>query len=175
MKIITRILSVTLTAALVLTMSVVATTAHAGKRQGDPPFGQRDVIADAAPICALATEPDALGLACKLLADSDGPLVESKGCTGEDPDPTAIVSYSLRNCDNNRDSLMRYAASAVLSIDDWISPGGKVSQMESAASYLCGYADKFMTLEGAGKVAGADLAADAEAIVTDYLWLSCDI
>ena len=47
--------------------------------------------------------------------------------------------------------------------------------MESAASYLCGYADKFMTLEGAGKVAGADLAADAEAIVTDYLWLSCDI
>jgi len=167
-----RMPTVTLTASLVV-LSLVATMAHAGKRQGDPPFGQRDVIADAAPICALAAEPDALGLACALLADSDGPLVESKGCTGEDPDPTALVSYSLRNCDQNRDSLMRYAASAVLSIDDWFARG-QVSQMQSAASYLCSYADKFMTLEGAGKVAGADLAADAEAIVTDYLWLSCD-
>ena len=162
-----------LTGTLVM-LSLIAPAAHAGKRQGDPPFGQRDVIADAAPICALATEPDALGLACALLADSDGPLVESKGCAGEDPDPTALVTYSLRNCDKNRDSLMRYAASAVLSIDDWFARG-QVSQMQSAASYLCGYADKFMTLEGAGKVAGADLAANAEAIVTDYLWLSCDI
>jgi len=45
----------------------------------------------------------------------------------------------------------------------------------SAASYLCGYSDKYMLLQGAGKVSGADLAADAETIVTDYLWLSCDI
>ncbi|MDH3434827.1 MAG: hypothetical protein OEM60_13260, partial [Gammaproteobacteria bacterium] len=108
------------------------TTADAGKRAGDPPFGQRDVIADAAPVCALASEPDALGLACGLLANSDGPLAESKGCAGEDPDPTALVSYSLRNCEKNRDSLMRYAASAVLSIDDWFARGNE-SQAQSAA------------------------------------------
>jgi len=169
-----KIIQAALTALLGLVIGLGASTANAGKRAGDPPFGKRDVIADAAPICALATEPDALGLACDLLADSDGPLVESKGCAGEDPDPTAVVSYSLRNCDSNRSSLMRYAASAVLSIDDWFSRG-QVSQMESAAGYLCGYSDKFMTLKGAGKVSGADLAADAEKIVTDYLWLSCDI
>lgn len=174
MKTLNRITHLTVTALLGLAIGLSATTADAGKRAGDPPFGQRDVVADAGPICALATEPDALGLACDLLANSNGPLVESKGCTGEAEDPAAVVTYSLRNCDSNRDSLMRYAASAVLSIDDWFARG-KVSQMQAAADYLCGYSDKFMTLEGAGKVSGADLAADAETIVTDYLWLSCDI
>lgn len=72
----------------------------------------------------------------------------------------------------NRDSLMRYAASAVLSIDDWLTRG-KESQAQSAASYLCGYSDKFLLLLGAGKVSGEDLAADAEIIVTDFLFLSC--
>ena len=31
----------------------------------------------------------------------------------------------------------------------------------------------YLLLQGAGKVTGEDLAADAETIVTDYLFLSC--
>ena len=162
-------LSITFGLAIVLG----TTTANAGKRNGEPPFGQRDVIVDAAPICVLATEPDALGLACELLANSDGPLVKSKGCTTT-AGTSAVVSYSLRNCEKNRESMRRYAASAVLSLDDWMARG-KESQLQSAAGYLCGYADKYMLLKGAGKLSGADLASDAEIIVTDYPWLSCDI
>ena len=116
--------------------------------------------------------PDVLVLACVLLANSDGPLVESKGCAREGADPTALVSYSLRNCEINRDSLMRYAASAVLSIDDWLTRG-KEAQAQSAAGYLCSYSDKCLLLLGAGKVNGEDLAADAEIIVTDFLLISC--
>jgi len=149
-----------------------ATTADAGKRDGV--FGKRDVIADAAVICKNYSEPDALGLACALRENSNGTLdITTKGCTGN-AEGNALVEYSLRNCEKNRVSLMRYASSAVLSINDWLERG-KESQLLSAASYLCGYSDKYMLLQGAGKVSGADLAADAETIVTDYLWLSCDI
>ncbi len=172
MKASKHILQVALSVTFGLAIIFSATTANAGKRAGDPPFGQRDVIANAAPICALATEPDALGLACDLFDNSNGTLdITSKGCDG-DASGNALVEYSLRNCEKNRDSLMRYAASAVLSIDDWIARG-KESQLQSAAGYLCGYVDKYMLLQGAGKLSGADLAADAETIVTDYLWLSC--
>lgn len=152
-----------------------ATTADAGKRGGDNPFDKRDVIADAAPICDAAAVDgigDALDPACNLLANSNGPLMESTGCTAASG-PSTAVSYSLRNCDKNRDSLMRFAASAVLSLDDWLSPRSKESQMLSAAGYLCGYSDKYLLLEGADKVSGADLDVDAEFIVTEYLFLSC--
>ena len=176
MKISKNILHGALSFALGLAIVFSATTADAGKRGGDNQFGKRDVIADAAPICDAAAVDgigDALDPACNLLANSNGPLMESKGCAGEADDPDAVVSYSLRNCSNNRDSLMRFAASAVLSLDDWLSPRSKESQMLSAAGYLCGYSDKYLLLEGADKVSGADLAADAETIVTEYLFLSC--
>jgi len=167
MKISKNILHGALSFALGLAIVFSATTADAGKRGGDNPFGKRDVIAD-----AVDGIGDALDPACNLLANSNGPLMESKGCAAA-AGPTTAVSYSLRNCEKNRDSLMRFAASAVLSLDDWLSPRSKESQMLSAAGYLCGYSDKYLLLEGAGKVSGADLDVDAETIVTDYLFLSC--
>lgn len=155
-----------------------ATTADAGKRGGDPPHKQRDVIVEANAICLSAPPGNAaLENACALLFNSDGwRSGAARGCT-EDFAGVAVVTYSGRNCDSNERSLMRYAASAVLSLDDVAN--GKASQAQTAASYLCGHADKYESLLGADKLTpifpDVDLGADARDIVTYDLGLSCDL
>ena len=167
-------LSVTLGSAIVL----ATTTADARKRDGAPPHEQRDVVVEATTIC-LGTPSGyaALDNACALLSNSDGfRSGAARGCT-EDFAGAGVVAYSGRNCDSNEESLMRYAASAVLSLDDVVN--GNASQSSTATGYLCGHADKYEALLGAGKVApvfpDVDLGEDARDIVTIDLGLSCDI
>jgi len=59
--------------------------------------------------------------ACALFSNSDGwRNGAARGCT-EDFVGDALVTYSGRNCDNNKNSLRRYGASTVLSLDDLVN------------------------------------------------------
>lgn len=177
MKASMKILPVALSITLGLVVALSTTTADAGKRAGDPPHKKRDVVTEADAIC-LATTPGyaAMDNACALFSNSDGYRSgAARGCT-EDWVGAGLVTYSGRNCDNNENSLRRYAASSVLSLDDVLN--GKAAQAETAASYLCAYADKYEALVGADKLtalADVDLDEDARDIVTNDLGLICDI
>ena len=151
-----------------LAIVLAASTADAGKRAGDR--GKRDVITEANSICglgwwrAVAPTDETLIAACDLLFYTNGhqAIDISLGCdTDLDGIDNGVVTYSLRNCDKNENSLLRFAASAVMSIDDLVNRD-KYSQAQTAANYLCGYADKFMALDGVGKLTSTmDLGADA--------------
>lgn len=154
--------------ALIMTVGAV----DAGPRGGMT--GQRDVISDAGEVCDGSPADQDLQDACDLLENTNGEqIMDGMACDEMfDEDDNMIVDYKLRNCDKNEEALLRKAASAVLSLDDFIA--GKAQQKQKAADYLCSYADKFMILESAGKLESTmDLAADAENIVSN-LGLACD-
>lgn len=135
--------------------------------------GRRDVIADAVPICATSADAN-VQAACGLLHDTNGAQdTMTPGCMKSFDDiDHLIVDYALRNCDKNEEALLRNAASAVLSLDDFAN--GKPQSDATAAGYLCSYAEKFMLLQATGKLTSTqDLAADAEEIVNG-LGPSCE-
>ena len=146
--------------------------ADAGPRAGAT--GKRDVIGDAEAICG-GSPAGSLQDACDLLAATNGEQdLFSEGCNSEfDLTDNGVVTYSLRNCDKNEEALLRLAASAVLSIEDFLE-GGKDQQLETAADYLCKYSAKATALDGVGKFddGAEDLAADAE-IIADDIGFAC--
>jgi hypothetical protein len=159
---------------IVLGLSFVLGAAAAQAAGPREDTGKRDVIADAAPICAASGDAN-VQAACQLLDATNGAQdTTTAGCTKSfDGTDNGIVDYLLRNCDKNEEALLRSAASAVLSLDDFAN--GKLQQDETAAGYLCRYADKFMLLQATGKlIATRNLADDALDIVIDDLGLTCE-
>lgn len=155
-------------AILALAVALAAASVSAAKR---------DVIAEAAAICAPGSSNANLQAACDLVDNTNGGQVidPATGCVFDlGNGDNGLVDYRLRNCDQNELALLRKSASAVLSLNDFVNKG-KTDQAKTAAGYLCTYASGYMTLEGAGKLVtapGVDLAADAQDIVT-ALGFSC--
>lgn len=142
------------------TLSLVLST-------GPAQAAQRDVIADAAVICAGSPAHPQLQAACDLVFKTNGQEVFGNGCNPPSFDSidNGYVDYLGRNCADNEGALLRKASSAVLSLRDYLVKG-KLDQASIAAGYLCTYSDSFNLLLGAGKLKSTeDLAADAENIV----------
>ena len=131
---------------------------------------KRDVITDAAGICAGTITDANLQAACVLVFKTNGGQdLTTTGCNAVfDNVDNGVVDYLLRNCDRNEEALLRNASSVVLSLDDWLTRG-KIQEKQTAAGYACSYADKYDLLIGAGKLSdgGADLASDAQNIASD--------
>ena len=113
-------------------------------------------------------------LSCDLRDDTNGEQIPGEVCTLTfDGVDNEVADYLLRNCVKNEEALLRQASSAVLSLDDYLARG-KEKQKETAAGYLCSYADKADLLVGAGKlVLTVDLAEDARDIAEELLF-PCD-
>lgn len=145
-----------------IALSLSAVTAHAGKPSNPPKDSGRAVIGDAATICLSATDADVIA-ACALAANSNGKLIDDGVCDFESlggiVGDSGIVEYQLRNCDKNEAAQVRAASSAVLSLDD-VYTRGKEAQRESAAGYLCAYADKYDQLGAAMKLFAVDVSID---------------
>jgi hypothetical protein len=156
-----------------LTCALGSGVALAGKPSKPPADSGRDVIADAAAICA--TFPaDLRDAACAIVYQSNGGTIFGGRCDGGDgliPGDNGYVDYAGRNCEKNEAALVRKASSAVLSLDDLIERD-KQDQAASAAGYLCTYEDDYNTLLAIGKLvaeAGVDLGADASDLADEIM------
>jgi len=151
----------------ILTLSFALGTAPANA-------AQRDVIENAEAICLKGSMDEDMQAACKLQFDTNGEQIPGEVCTLTfDGDDNGVADYLLRNCHKNEEALLRQASSAVLSLDDYLVRG-KEKQKETAAGYLCSYADKADLLVGADKlVLTIDLAEDARDIA-EALLFPCD-
>jgi len=169
-----------ITVVTVLSILLGAGAASAGKPVKPPADSGRDVIYLAGVICDAPTADANMEDACALWGNTNGGLVEGRGCEPVDPDDGTLngiegdaeyIDYSLRNCEKNEAALVRRVSSAVLSIDGLIARD-KIQQAISAADYLCAYAEKYALLVGAGKLTvdslhsmddpAVDLGADAK-------------
>jgi hypothetical protein len=118
---------------IALALSLVwAVPAMAGKPDSPPADAGRDVILEAGLIC----EPlptGYLGDACDIRTE------------------TYLLEISGNQAERNEDALVKQASSAVLSLDDVFSRE-KGEQTETAAGYLCSYADKIAELQARNKL-----------------------
>ncbi len=137
----------------------LAAPAVAGPRDGER--GQRDVIADAKPICDNITDEsdERLKAACTLRARTFSVPLEKNQY-----DETGVVDYSANRKPAQQETAMaRQASSAVLSIDDVVTRD-KAEQNELAVFYLCTYDQKARELGNGFNDGGANLAQDAVAL-----------
>ena len=145
-----------------IALGLTAATAFADPPKNPPKDSGRPVIRDAARICS-ALPGGNLGAACALASNSNGKLIDDGVCdsasVGGIFGDSKFVEYQLRNCDKNEAAQVKAASSAVLSIDDVVTRG-KDTQRETAAGYLCGYADKYDQLGAAGKLFAIDYSVD---------------